>query len=133
MRLKVLLVLAAVALLLLFTLRTKRAGRERSLAVTPVAEAAVTPSAPGKLQAKLAAGKLPQALDVLWKNAPPEPAFADFAQWTDRYVAARDAALRARLEAEGIDLARKRLTEMADLIVTDPQRALERAVPRSVR
>src|SRR5437868_3079968 len=98
MRLKTLLVLLAVALLLLCTLRTKQAGRERSVAVTPVGKTAVKPPAPARAEAGLAASKLPQALDVLWKNTPPEPTFAAFAQWADRYVAARDAALRAKLE-----------------------------------
>jgi len=132
MRLKTLLVLLAVALLLLCTLRTKQAGRERSIA-SPAGRVVVKPTSPAKTEAEVAASKLPQALDLLWKNAPPEPTFAAFAQWTDRYVAAREAVLRTQLEAEGIDLARKRLSEMADLVVTDPQRAIERAVPRSVR
>jgi hypothetical protein len=37
------------------------------------------------------------------------------------------------LEAEGVALARTRLTALADLVITDPRRALEQAVPYAVR
>ena len=66
-------------------------------------------------------------------EAPAEPAFAAFADWTRRLAAAPDATAKAALEAEGVALARTRLTAMADLIQTNPKRALELAVPFAVR
>ena len=66
-------------------------------------------------------------------ETPAEPAFAAFSDWTRRHAAAPDADAKAALEAEGVTLARTRLTAMADLIQTNPKRALELAVPFAVR
>ncbi|MBI5383221.1 MAG: PKD domain-containing protein [Verrucomicrobia bacterium] len=77
--------------------------------------------------------KLPPAQETLWKQPPAEPPFAAFADWTRRHAAAPDAPAKAALEAEGVALARARLTALAGLIVTQPERALELAVPQAVR
>ena len=63
----------------------------------------------------------------------PEPHFARFASWTRRYAQAPTVQAQAELEVEGIDLARVRLKALADLIQTNPQRALQRSVPTSTR
>ena len=66
------------------------------------------------------------------------PRRADFAKvvafndWAAAYVAA-DAPTRLAMKDEGVRLAMERRPEFKALIVTDPQRALERAVPRVVR
>jgi hypothetical protein len=61
-----------------------------------------------------------------------EPQFAAFNSWLRRFAQADDASKKA-LEEEGIILARQRLNAFADLVLTNPQRALELALPRSVR
>src|SRR5690606_14227634 len=55
-----------------------------------------------------------------------------FQEWTEQWQAA-DAQGRSDIIAEGWELAKKRRPEMKALIVTDPQRALEQAVPRVIR
>ena len=71
--------------------------------------------------------------DVLWNEPASEPPFARFAAWARRYAQAPTVQAQAELEAEGIALARVRLQALADLIQTNPQRALELAVPTSRR
>ena len=82
-----------------------------------------------KLPAALSArgGELPLRPDVLWREAVPEPEFADFRAWV--------AAPRPVPEADpdGVRLAKERRAAMKDLISRDPRRALELAVPESVR
>ena len=70
--------------------------------------------------------------DVLWQTIPVEPAFAGFRTWVDRYDRATESE-RPALEAEGVALAQRRREELRDLIGYDPRRALELAVPHSVR
>ena len=55
-----------------------------------------------------------------------------FASWTRRYLAASETE-RPSLEREGVALAAARRPVMKQLIQEDPQRALERVVPRVVR
>ena len=55
--------------------------------------------------------------------------FGEFHGWYLRFQEEVDAASKARLEAEGEVLARQRRDAMARLIETDPQRALEEALP----
>src|SRR6266853_82493 len=50
------------------------------------------------------------------------PAFAAFRDWTARYLAASPAE-RAKLLAEGLELARQRREVLAELIRTDPREA----------
>lgn len=70
--------------------------------------------------------------DVLWQTIPKEPAFAGFRAWVDRFEQAPESE-RPALEAEGVALARRRREELRDLIVSDPRRALELAIPHAVR
>jgi hypothetical protein len=67
-----------------------------------------------------------------WQQMPPEPAFAAFTSWVQHWARA-DAVERAALETAGIELAAARRAELARLIRTDPQRALELMVPEGVR
>ncbi len=55
-----------------------------------------------------------------------------FRQWADQFVQAAPAE-RAALAAEGRTLAAARRPEMKKLIVADPERALELAIPRVIR
>lgn len=67
-----------------------------------------------------------------WKTEA-EPALAAFADWARRFAAAATPEQRAALLAEGMKLAEARREVLADLIRTDPQRALAAAVPMMVR
>lgn len=75
---------------------------------------------------------LPRPLDELWQQPPPEPAFARFRAWAERYETAVPEQ-RESLVEEGIVLATERRFEMKELIETNPRRALELAVPLAVR
>ncbi len=75
---------------------------------------------------------LPPSQEELWSRPAAEPAFARFKDWTKRHAAATPQG-RAALEDEGVALARARLAAMADRIRSNPQRALELAVPLVVR
>jgi len=52
--------------------------------------------------------------------------------WRGRY-AASSTVEKARLEAEGVALARQRLAALTELILTDPEQALRHAVPPMIR
>lgn len=67
-----------------------------------------------------------------WKNPMPEPAFARFHDWSEKYIhsSLQD---RTALLPEGIALAQSRRKELAALIQSDPKRALELTVPMAVR
>ena len=67
-----------------------------------------------------------------WQAPIAEGDFYRFRDWTHRYLAA-DPAAKGSLTAEGIDLAKARRDDMAGLIKSDPRRALELAVPTSIR
>src|SRR4051812_8526037 len=136
MRLKAVLVVLVVTALFFGIVLTKRGMHPgHPVAAEPLAVSQVKPppASAQNPQGTADPAKLPRPLDILWKTTPPEPAFAEFAGWTERYIGARDATLRRNLEGEGIALARKRLTEIADLIISDPQRALDRTIPKSIR
>ncbi|HEY6167967.1 MAG TPA: LamG-like jellyroll fold domain-containing protein [Verrucomicrobiae bacterium] len=62
-----------------------------------------------------------------WSQPVSEPKFAAFAAWVERFKSG------AGSEEEGINLATARREELARLIRENPQRALELAVPASVR
>jgi hypothetical protein len=70
---------------------------------------------------------LAQRPDTRWQQPVPEPEFADFKQWATEFADGRRS-----LEA-GVKLARERRAALTDLISKDPRRALELAVPESVR
>ncbi len=101
--------------------------RQPGNAVDPLPVAGPPPVVPGPAQRPL-----PPSQQELWSRPVPEPAFAQFADWTRRYTGATPQAV-ATIEADGVALARARLTAMAELIQSNPQRALELAVPQSVR
>jgi len=69
--------------------------------------------------------------EVLWREPVPEESFARFKDWTQRYLAA-DAASRAGLVAEGIELAMARRAALKQMIRDNPERALELTVPSGV-
>ncbi len=87
---------------------------------------------PPRNDAAPASSALGPGQDQLWRQPASEPQFSAFADWTRRYFAASPAA-QAALEAEGVALARARLTALAGLIQANPARALELAVPQAVR
>ena len=68
-----------------------------------------------------------------WEQAGAPPEFLTFAEWTHRHRAAATAGEKAALEAEGVALASARREVLAELIPTDPKRALELTVPFGVR
>lgn len=76
---------------------------------------------------------LPPSPEVLWETSVVEPPFAAFKEWTVGYQQAPTAEAKSALEAEGVTLARARLTALADLILANPERALELTVPDGVR
>lgn len=71
--------------------------------------------------------------EELWDRPIPEPAFAAFKEWTQRHKNAGSITAKAALEEEGATLARMRLSMLAELIQSNPERAVELAVPDSVR
>ena len=63
----------------------------------------------------------------------PSSSFSDFDHWTQEYVAAASNEARLVLETEGDSLAQRRLQDLAELIESDPQRAIRLAVPVILR
>ncbi|MCX7872089.1 MAG: Ig-like domain-containing protein [Verrucomicrobiae bacterium] len=61
-----------------------------------------------------------------------EQPFKEFSEWVIKYRNA-DNKSKQTIEQEGVELAKKRLHHMARLIVRDPQRALELAMPQSLK
>lgn len=77
--------------------------------------------------------KLRPTATELWRRPVAEKAFAQFNLWIGEYLAATDADTRARLEEEGLRLAKHRREDLAAIIRTDPKRALELTLPLAVR
>ncbi len=96
-----------------------------ALAVNAAAPVAVLPPREERV--------LPMRQDVRWQEPVPEQTFASFRDWTGRYLAAASVEEKAALSAEGLALAETRRHELADLIDQNPRRALELAVPVSLR
>ncbi len=71
--------------------------------------------------------------DLAWRQPIREETFARFHDWAEQYVKAASDADRAALERAGVELAAQRRSELSALIRTDPERALELAVPLSIR
>jgi hypothetical protein len=100
-----------------------------SLAVSPklLSEKALgaiqpTPSVPNGLPSESAAGVDTRPREIV-----------RFDEWVQRYRSAGSPAERAALEAEGIELAQARLTVMADLVQTYPERAFEHTASYETR
>ncbi|MCX6857321.1 MAG: hypothetical protein NTV80_20725, partial [Verrucomicrobia bacterium] len=68
--------------------------------------------------------------DVRWEAPIGEPAFAEFRAWTREFAKAKS---DEAMIAQGLELAQQRRNQMVDLIDQDPKRALELAVPVTVR
>lgn len=75
---------------------------------------------------------LPSSQNLSWAQPAQEQPLAEFQQWANAY-ATMSAAEKAKSEARGVELATARRGAMKTLIQLDPQKALERAVPESVR
>jgi autotransporter-associated beta strand protein len=71
--------------------------------------------------------------DQRWRMPVTEPAFAGFREWTGRFSNAGTPEEKTALIGEGLALAEERRNQMADLIDQDPRRALELAVPVTLR
>ena len=104
-------------------------------ATQPAREPATSGQVEGKAAPTSDAASLPDAASQsqVWRRAQSDPSFREFAQWSDRYLTAPDAASRSRLEAEGRALAETRRLALRELIPSDPEAALSVAVPRRVR
>ncbi len=137
-------IIASLLAVLLFVFLALRLGRETA-SVSPVAiakaevvkaEPAETIAAEPVAEPAPAAAPVPAAdfgSDAL--QVPPQPDFKKvvaFNQWAKQWQAA-DAPAREELRAEGLRLATERRPEFKALIVADPRRALEQAVPRVIR
>lgn len=96
----------------------------------PPAEASVAATAPRPLPPEVTR---PVRQDRRWQMPVTEPAFAGFKEWTDRFANAGKPEEKAALMSEGLALAEERRNQMADLIDQDPRRALELAVPVTLR
>ena len=94
---------------------------------TPTASVATVAESPGA-----ASPQLTSAAPLIVGTAGQGAAFAAFDAWTARYLAASEAE-RPRLTDEGITLASARRAELRQIIVQDPRRAIENAVPPVVR
>ena len=129
--------LAVVGLILVAFLFWSERGPSPS-STTPVAaggEISAVPAVPAveaRARAGVGVAAVSQPSFVARVMARPEPgreeAFVAFEDWRGRHARAA-AADRAGLEAEGVVLARARLTALADLMQSNPERALALAVP----
>lgn len=97
------------------------------------------PESGGQIGSGAAAGepsggweRLPVRQQEWWGAEMPERVFREFREWSGRWSAAPQVE-RPRLEAEGVALAGERRRALADLISSDPERALQLAVPAAVR
>lgn len=77
--------------------------------------------------------QVPASRAQSWSTPVPEPAFSQFARWTQRYLNQPSSEAREALEIEGQELARLRRQDLTELIPADPKRALELAIPRGLR
>lgn len=74
--------------------------------------------------------ELPKPEELRWEEPMPEPIFEEFRRWT---AAAQPAARSGAVLQHGVELARQRRAELLELIEKNPRRALELAVPDSLR
>ncbi|RYZ80527.1 MAG: hypothetical protein EOP06_25170, partial [Proteobacteria bacterium] len=78
-------------------------------------------------------GNLPESeiISATWKTDP-APELKAFAKWVDQFLPASTEE-RLEFEAEGVKLAKARLTVIKEQIKNDPRRALANAVPITIR
>ncbi len=115
-------VLGALALLLGWLWPAERAADDVSELSVPATKAEVAPARAAK-----AGAPLPPPL-----SAPAEPAIGEFRSWAERYARA-NAEERAAMRAEGVRLAQAHRAALKALIIADPKKALEQAVPMVLR
>ena len=124
--------LAAASVITFFAIRVpqERPATEPVFEV-PVSGSEIAVDAPRSLSVA-EPRKLPETrADVRWQEEVSESALESFRTWTTRYIAALPQE-RVKMEPEGIAMATARRSEMMAIIESDPQRAVERAVPVTV-
>lgn len=92
----------------------------------PVSEARIQPMANKVRETSIPPLRAEAGYGADWHGELP-PASAAFRGWTNRFLSA-SVAERIHLEAEGVNLARGRRSEMLRTIVQDPERAIRAAV-----
>ena len=102
-----------------------QSGAATGEAPAPRAQATVQRASESTASAETGVPALRQ--DVRWRQAVAEPEFADFRTWAAEFADGK------RTREEGVELAQERRTALVDLISKDPRRALELAVPESLR
>src|ERR1700690_4113744 len=78
-------------------------------------------------------GTQPAAYASEWGQSQPQPVLAAFQSWASRYEIAATAGAKAGLISEGVVLAKQRRALLADLVKSNPQKALALAVPAALR
>ncbi|MEO5803320.1 MAG: PKD domain-containing protein [Verrucomicrobiota bacterium] len=127
-----------VAGLALFILRERRTVDsaevflENSESVRPKQTISTNFASRAEVETPLARDRSIEKLGSAWGDEIAEPTTAQFYDWSHQYAAA-SAQAKIALENEGVKLAAKRRVALEKLIQTDPERALENAVPFSVR
>ena len=102
-------------------------------APTPPLQATVQSELPKPVRQVVAPDRaLPPNQAGLWAQPVPEAPLAEFQRWANAYAALSPAG-KTDAEAQGVALATTRREAMKLLIRVDPSRALDRAVPESVR
>ena len=138
---KSLLLLACLIVAIVLVLVSRHRSGEGAVQTTPPLATADAAAAPAAVQAAPAPADEPVAATVpvaefgaAAVEVQRQPDFRKvvaFNDWARQWQAA-DAAGRTAMQAEGVRLAAERRAEFKALIATDPQRALEQAVPRVI-
>src|SRR5256885_4920135 len=144
MRLKIVLAVAAAFAAVLFLYLSSHSGLtqrgEQSSTEKPSSAPAATASPLGPATAasdpetaRTNQSWLLPPVGLTWQKSDDLPEFALFAEWANRFHDAKTADAKTALEPEGVALAQARRDALAELIQSDPERALELAVPYRVR
>ena len=127
--------LALLGLLLRSEIKTTSAPRLAPVVgVTPLSSQVGIPAEGKASPARVSAptNTLFRTASYYWQQPIAEEPFAIFHDWTERYLAA-SASDQAGMVAGGVAFAQARRVALKSLIQTDPERALELAVPQAVR
>ena len=95
--------------------------------------APITPAAESLGKAASSTNKLFLTAEARWNEPVEDKTFEAFRDWAVSYEEAPTSQAKAELELKGVELARQRRQELAALIQSDPERALDLAVPFAVR
>ena len=140
MRIKVVLFLALLLLSGLLFVALRKPARFTGPQTVPPTQAGTPPAAPdvvardrGAVASTKSSRVASLSPEALWAKPVTEPQFAAFKEWTERYRKTGTSEAKAAMEGEGVTLARARLSAMADLIQSNPERALALTVPDDVR